>query len=196
MIIGLYSPAAQSGKTTVARALQQRGYQLVPFAQPLRDMLSVMLRNLGYEQSRINYHLAEAKEELIPELGVTARHLLRTLGTEWGRECVKPSVWLDLWLARASRKGFVVVDDVRFENEAELIRNLGGQLWRVTRPGKERDTNHASEGGLDLWPYFTHDILNNGTLHDLLSGIPQVPLGAHGVDSAERDELEGQAQDG
>lgn len=195
MIIGLYSPAAQSGKTTVARALQQRGYALLPFAQPLRDMLAAMLAGMGMDSRTSTYYLAENKEALIPELGVSARHLLRTLGTEWGRECVKASLWTDHWLARASRKPFVVVDDVRFVNEAELIRDLGGQMWRITRPGVERNTEHASEGGLDAWEHFTYDIVNGGTLHELLSGLPKVPLGAHGVDPAAGG-VEGSAEDG
>ena len=180
MIIGIYSPAAQSGKTTVARFLQERGYCRLPFAQPMRDMLSVMLSDLGYSEERIAHHLYVDKEALVPELGVSVRHLLRTLGTEWGRECISPTVWLDVWLAKARRKSFVVVDDVRFTNEAEMIHLLGGQVWRITRPGAVRTTEHASEGGLDGWGHFTCDIVNAGTISDLLNGLPKVPFGPYG----------------
>ena len=180
MIIGLHAPAAQSGKTTVARYLQERGYCRLPFAQPMRDMLSDMLSHLGYSEELIAHHLYVDKEAVLPELGVSARHLLRTLGTEWGRECVSPTVWLDVWLAKARRKSFVVVDDVRFKNEADLIHLLGGQMWRITRPGVVRNTEHASEGGLDGWTHFTCDIVNAGTISDLLNGLPKVPFGPHG----------------
>ena len=180
MIIGLYSPAAQSGKTTVAQYLQERGYCRLPFAQPMRDMLSVMLSDLGYSEDLITHHLHVDKEALVPELGVSVRHLLRTLGTEWGRDCVSPSVWLDVWLSKARRKSFVVVDDVRFTNEAELIRLLGGEVWRITRPGVVRTTEHASEGGLDTWSEFTCDIVNSGSISDLLNGLPKVPFGPYG----------------
>ena len=180
MIIGIYSPAAQSGKTTVARYLQERGYTRLPFAQPMRDMLSSMLGNLGYSEERIAHHLYADKEAVLPELGVSARHLLRTLGTEWGRECVSPTVWLDVWLAKARRKSFVVVDDVRFTNEAELIQLLGGNVWRITRPGVVRNTEHASEGGLDSWTRFSCDIVNSGSVSDLLNGLPKVPFGPYG----------------
>lgn len=180
MIIGLYSPAAQSGKTTVANYLQERGYCRLPFAQPMRDMLSVMLSNIGYDEERIEFHLHVDKEAVLPELGVSVRHLMRTLGTEWGRECVSPTVWLDVWLAKARRKSFVVVDDVRFKNEADLIYLLGGEVWRITRPGVVRTTDHASEGGLDTWTKFTCDIVNAGTISDLLNGLPKVPFGPYG----------------
>ena len=143
-------------------------------------MLSDMLSHLGYSEELIAHHIYVDKEAVLPELGVSARHLLRTLGTEWGRECVSPTVWLDVWLAKALRKSFVVVDDVRFKNEADLIHLLGGQMWRITRPGVVRNTEHASEGGLDGWTHFTCDIVNAGTISDLLNGLPKVPFGPHG----------------
>ena len=181
MIIGLYSPVAQSGKTTVAQEIQKRGYKVNSFAQPLKDMLHAMLKSMGYSEEVIHHYVYVDKEALIPEFKVSARHMLRTLGTEWGRTCVSPSIWIDHWLARVSRCNFTVVDDVRFVNEAELIRNLGGQIWRIVRPGVMRNTTHASEGGLDEWPYFTHEIINGGTLEELLSAIPEIPLGPNGV---------------
>jgi hypothetical protein len=140
-----------------------------------------MLRGVGYEQEEIDRYMYEDKEAVLAPFGVSARHMLRTLGTEWGRECVGPDVWTTHWLERVRSRSFVVVDDVRFPNEAELVRTLGGQMWKVTRPGVERATEHASEGGLDNWPNFTHDIINAGTLQDLLSGLPSIPLGANGA---------------
>lgn len=146
-------------------------------------MLSAMLKGVGYKQEDIDKYMYKDKEAVLAPFGVSARHMLRTLGTEWGRECVGPDVWTAHWLERVRSRSFVVVDDVRFPNEAELVRTLGGQMWRVTRPGVERATEHASEGGLDNWPHFTHDIINAGTLQDLLSGLPSIPLGANGANS-------------
>ena len=40
----------------------------------------------------------------------------------------------------------VVITDVRFPNEAALVRQLGGQLWQIRRPGYEAGgTGHASD---------------------------------------------------
>ena len=59
---------------------------------------------------------------------------MRTLGLDWGRDCLAPDFWLGVWrhkvqdlLARDKR---VVVDDMRFPNElqsvtAHLVVNLG-----------------------------------------------------------------------
>lgn len=182
-LIGLYSPAARSGKTAVSRVLERTGYVRIPFAEPMKLMLHPLLRELGYTQDEVAHRLYSAKEELIDSLGITTRHLLQTLGTEWGRQCVRPDMWLRVWKQRVSKYAYVVVDDVRFENEAELIRSLGGEVWHITRPGIERSCDHASEGGLDTWPHFSRYIVNNGTLEELTNAVVAIPFGKDGTDS-------------
>ena len=42
--------------------------------------------------------------------------------------------------------GPVVITDVRFPNEAAMVRQLGGQIWQIKRPGVEAGgTGHASD---------------------------------------------------
>jgi hypothetical protein len=181
-LIGLYSSAAQSGKSTVSRELELRGFVRVPFAEPLKLMVGALLVEVGRTPGEVRWLLHEDKEEVLEELGVSSRHLLQTLGTEWGRQCISPDVWLKVWRARASRYERVVVDDVRFENEAELLRSLGGDVWRVQREGVANLSTHASEGGLDAWPHFSRYITNNGTLGQLKDAIAAIPLGEDGAD--------------
>jgi hypothetical protein len=64
----------------------------------------------------------------------------------------------------------VVVDDVRFPNEAELIRRLGGEVWCVERPAVLRTTTHASEGSLDDF-VFDRRIVNDSGLIQLYSEV-------------------------
>jgi hypothetical protein len=62
----------------------------------------------------------------------------------------------------------VVVDDMRFLNEIELIRSLGGRTLKVTRPSASNTTNsHPSEGALDGLEVFDYWLLNKGSLEDL-----------------------------
>lgn len=175
-IIGLYSPAPQSGKTTTGTYLSDKGYVRVPFAEPLKLMLTPLLEELGYSDFDVERILYYDKHERVEPLGVTSRHLQQTLGTEWGRTCVSPDVWLRVWKRRVRHYNRVVVDDVRFVNEAELIRELGGEVWHVERPGQLRGTDHSSEGSLDGWPHFSRYITNNGTLQDLADALATIPL--------------------
>lgn len=169
-LVGLYSPAPQSGKTAVAAMLSEQGHVIVPFADTLKHMLVPMLTALGYSPERAWEMVLRDKEVKIPEIGVTVRHMLQTLGTEYGRQCLHPRVWLTCWQAQATRQERVVADDVRFLNEADLVRSLGGEMWLVRRPGTVRTTGHASEGSLDDFD-FDQVIENDGTLDDLRSKV-------------------------
>jgi len=166
VLIGLYSPAPQSGKTTVANILHSKGFERIAFADPLKAMVVQLLMSLGYREDEASRLAYIDKEMLVAPLGCTTRHLLQTLGTEWGRRLVRNDIWLKCWAASAVMQERVVADDVRFPNEAQLIQQLGGQMWKVWRPGQERDTDHVSEGGLDTWK-FDRLIVNDGNLDQL-----------------------------
>lgn len=60
--------------------------------------------------------------------------------------------------------GPCVITDVRFPNEAALVRQLGGQLWQIRRPGYEAGgTGHASDtDGSEFGP--DRVIVNCGSL--------------------------------
>lgn len=170
-LIGLYSPAPQSGKTTVANSLQARGYEKVAFADPIRTMAISLLTSLGLSESEACRLCFTDKHELIAPIKVTARHLMQTLGTEYGRACIHPHLWVMCWQHKVTTHlqagNSVVCDDVRFPNEAQAILSLGGELWHIHRPGALRGTTHSSEGALDDFPHFHRHIVNAGTLDDL-----------------------------
>ena len=158
-LIGLYSPAAQSGKTTLAMALRAAGYNRVSFAGPLKAMLSALLVNAGatFQQTQRMLHgdLKEVPSSFLQ--GKTPREAMQTLGTEWGRKCIGPGLWVSAAIADANqlrRQGLgVVIDDVRFPNEADAVTAAGGIVVKVVRSGAVRCTEHASEGALDAWPF-------------------------------------------
>ncbi|MGA0848037.1 MAG: hypothetical protein ACO3PY_05475 [Pontimonas sp.] len=177
-LIGLYSPAPSSGKSTVASYLTEHGFYTVPFARPIKLMVRTFLIQLGYGPTEIDHYLDAGKKDVIDGIRTTPRQLMQTLGTEWGRQCVHPQVWLMCWERLAQQKldlGIsVVCDDVRFPNEAALIRRLGGELWRIERPSTERGTSHASEGSLDDYPLFDRRLTNDGTLLRLYGQVQQI----------------------
>jgi len=175
-IIGLYSPAPQSGKSTVAAHLKQQGYAVVPFAETLKLMLIPMLESLGYDECGANYLVSQAKQVVVGDAGVSVRHMLQTLGTEWGRQCIHPEIWVRCWKGRASRFDAVVADDVRFPNEAKMIKLLGGEMWRIDRPDVANAFDHASEGSLNSYREFDRYITNDGTIEDLISKLQSIPV--------------------
>lgn len=79
--------------------------------------------------------LAWAAASAEEENGTSARFLLQTLGTEFGRS-VDPYVWVDTLVRTAlqTRMKFCVVSDVRFENELRFFRRQGHPVWWIRRP--------------------------------------------------------------
>jgi hypothetical protein len=147
MLIGL-SGKAGNGKDTVAKYLETH-HEFIPlaFADPVKRGLEAMFR---LDHKWLND--TEAKEQDIPELGVSGRVLMQTLGTEWGRNLIDENIWVDLMRRKILMLDTydIVVTDVRFDNEAALIQELGGTLITVVREGK-KDVGilgHASEAGL------------------------------------------------
>ena len=169
-LVGLYSPAPQSGKTCTAGVISEHGYTIVPFAATLKDMIVPMITALGYDHQRAWELVISDKNYVLPEIGVSARHMLQTLGTEYGRQCLHPDIWLKCWQKKAERFSAVVADDVRFPNEADLIRGLGGEMWLVRRSAVQCTTDHSSEGSLDGYS-FDRVIENDGTLDELRSKV-------------------------
>lgn len=159
-LIGL-TGKARSGKDTVAGFLP--GCR-ISFAAPLKRGLKTMLR---LDEEHVNGSLKEVE---LDWLGKSPRQLLQTLGTDWGRNLVHQDLWL--LLAKRDIESMlalnidVIVTDVRFDNEAELIRSLGGQVWHIVRPDAQAVNAHASEAGV-TWRIDDISIYNNGTLEEL-----------------------------
>ena len=144
-IIGLTGPAG-CGKTTVAGMIE--GAVVIQLADPLYAALALML---GVDEAILRHR--GAKERPLPGFDRSPRQLLQTLGTDWGRAFVGPDVWLRMAGRRidalhAAGAPTVVLADVRFENEAEWIRNRGGEVWRVEREPTAAAAAHVSEAGI------------------------------------------------
>jgi hypothetical protein len=162
-IIGLTGPAG-AGKDLAASMVP--GSCRVAFADPIYQGLSTML---GIPEAELRDR--SAKERPIVGLGASPRQLLQTLGTEWGRQMIRDDIWLRVawWRWEQLAAGgisLIVVPDVRFANEAQLIRSNGGEVWMVHRPGVEPVAAHCSEDGIPLG-LIDRLIVNDGTVDQL-----------------------------
>ncbi|ARO29934.1 deoxynucleoside monophosphate kinase protein [Rhizobium sp. NXC14] len=171
-LIALYSDAAGSGKSEVAKVLIQHGFANEKFAGPLKNMARGLLGSMGFEDTTVERMIeGDLKEAVIPGFKtVTPRQIMQTLGTDWGREAIDQDLWTKVAAAKIEGlrdKGIdVVVDDLRFPNEYDLITSLGGTLVKVVRPDPSREAGGAYEGRLKDH-LFHHVIHNTGTLRDL-----------------------------
>lgn len=192
-IIGLAGRAG-SGKDTVGEMLRDgHAFGLTSFAYPIKIMLCGLLgvtMDKWDDREWRETPLGGAYGERTP------RYLAQTLGTEWGRGQVSATLWLDLALEAVEDEWpQVAITDVRFDNEAHRIRELGGFLVFVHRNGEDSGTNnngHISERGVR--PAFNDFHINNfGSLEELESQVNQVVQRINEIE-AEREKANEEVQ--
>ena len=101
----------------------------------------------------------------------TPRNSQQTLGTDIFRDKVGYDVWLNAFKMRLASYGpndSVVVTDMRFPNEAELMGEIGAIRVRIERPGQMTDAEslHESERHIPSLPV-EFVVNNNTTANDL-----------------------------
>jgi len=137
----------------------------------MKEMIGVLLRRVGYGEEEIEDWIdGPMKNAVVPDIGATPRHMLQTLGTEWGREHIDKNLWANITLAKAQQTdGPVVIDDCRFPNEAKLIDEFDGMVVRIDR-GISHDDSHESERHIEKIDA-DRRVQNDGTIRDLREKI-------------------------
>tara|TARA_E500000178_G_C17035623_1_gene763205 strand:- start:2527 stop:3138 length:612 start_codon:yes stop_codon:yes gene_type:complete len=180
-----------SGKDTVAQNLiDNHNFVKISFADKLKDAVASMFswdrdlldgktdKSRAWREQVDQYWTQETGREITPRL------VLQEFGTECMREGFYDGIWVSLTKKHIidNPNTHFVIPDVRFPNEAKMLYEVGGQVWRVKRGqdpiwfriyqdvGVEPKDVHASEWA---WAHtkFTHTIDNNGTLLDLKSQV-------------------------
>ena len=152
ILIGFAGPA-KSGKTYMANTVKEHyglnRAEIISFADPIRDMLSVLVGS--------DIRKDELKE--IPHKNLcnqTIRRAMQTLGTEWGLNLIGKDIWVNVFEKKISqtKAQLVLVPDVRFDIEAESIFKNNGKILYLS-PNEELhseidESNHISESGLSV----------------------------------------------
>jgi hypothetical protein len=111
---------------------------------------------------------------------MSVRELLQKLGTDAIRNGLHPNAWVNAAMAgyKPSVVGYDangspvpelprwIFTDCRFPNEAQAIKDAGGFVIRVDRPGVGPVNDHPSETALDNWD-FDYKIANVSDLESL-----------------------------
>lgn len=139
MIIGICGLIG-SGKGSVGDILVEQGYTKVSFADKLKDGVATIF---GYNRAMLEGDTDESRswreqtdEFWSKETGrtITPRIILQEFGTDCMRDGYYDGVWVSLLKQQIlNNPGNYVIPDVRFRNEQDMIRELGGEIWRVQR---------------------------------------------------------------
>jgi len=147
--IGLMGLAG-SGKDTAAKAFMKLGYRRLAFADELKSLAFYF----GWDGEK-----DEDGRALLQELGMAARRYNARFWIQY----------LNKQILRERLQGPFVFTDVRFQNEADYVRSIGGIIVRIVRPGQSAE-NHESElkqceVAADI------EIVNDGGIEDLHNKI-------------------------
>lgn len=163
----------------------------------------------GRHGTLIPYHSESTRssEDLIK---LTPRRLMQLLGTDAGRNILHPDIWVNATMSEYKFQHFRtvkidgmfshqemiypkwIISDVRFKNEADIIKEKGGLLIRVNRPcttcneyvnqfcsNPYHVSNHQSEINLDDYGKFDYVINNDGTVDELILKTKDILIKEH-----------------
>ncbi len=187
-LIGLIGKKRVGKDTFAAVLVEEFGFARVAFADPLKEMALTIDPFLvgGWDSSLDDEFLATAVAnfgwEEVKDTYPEARRFLQRLGD--GVRQFDPDFWLDagmdtadgyrygsreepnVFITERTSQRPVVITDVRYPNEADAIRDAGGTLIRIVRPGADDGDTHASETALDDYP--VDDVVTNtGSVFEL-----------------------------
>jgi len=170
-----------SGKSTAAEILvREFGFARLSLADELKAMAAEIIQFLqehgGLEQARA----------LLDKTTPLGRHWLQWLGTDLIRKR-DADFWVRVLLKklRIMQQAKVVVDDVRFRNEAYALRRAGFKLVRVETSEATRRRRaqalgavlvpekecHPSETDLDEFPFWDAVLSGDEPVHDFREAV-------------------------
>lgn len=174
---------ADALKTSAARALgaptEWNAEECIAFCDRLKESGIIHVHFDERYEEFDGAGAAYSHREVFTGSGLTGRRYLQVYGTESHRDVFGQDFWVDALLPTPDEPGqefeddgvdVLAISDVRFPNEAQRIRDLGGSVVRLVRgerPEAQAGPAHASEAGVsdDL---ITHEIQNNGATPDTL----------------------------
>jgi len=190
MIIGMCGLIG-TGKDTVADILVNNyNFKKLSFADKLKDGVATVFswdrqmlegttdESRKWREQKDEFWSRETNEHITPRL------VLQMFGTDCMRNGFYNGIWVSLvkqQILQNPQQHFVI-PDVRFENEAKMINDIGGEVWRICRgkdpewftsyvkDGVEPKDVHESEWRWANLP-FTLVIENNDTISDLKSQV-------------------------
>lgn len=131
-----------SGKDTIGDIIckNDESYVKMSFADTLKDITAILM---GWDRKLLQGDTIESREwrekaddywsDVFGKM-ITPRIILQQLGTEVLRNHFLQSIWVDSLKKKIMNTDKnVVITDVRFPNEIDAIKELGGTIYRVER---------------------------------------------------------------
>lgn len=184
-IIGFLGKKGHGKDTCADFLVSQYGYDKHAFATTIKDFLKLVF---GLNDDQL---YGNSKEVIDPRWNVSPRTLMQFFGTTVFRDNINeimPHIKNNFWveclknrintIAEENRQigkdTLIAVSDVRFQNEADAIKSLGGIIIKINRESVQNEDNHLSEAGIDDVTNFDYLIENNSTIDNMHKQIEYI----------------------
>lgn len=178
-----YAKSGKDTVAEIIQELQPNTWQVKKFSGKLKLIASLLtgihvdkfedqafkMSNLGTEWNLSLDVVNEAGEPTTDESPMSVREFLQLLGTDAVRDGLHTNAWVNALMAdyheeevveplfeymkRVSPPSNWIITDCRFPNEAQAVKDKGGVIIRIDRPGIEPVNAHPSETALDNWTF-------------------------------------------
>lgn len=168
MIIG-FAGKKRSGKDTITEYIINKyssyDFKRYAFGDPVKEVCKILF---GFNDEQL---FGNRKEELDNEIGIKPREAFQKIGTDFGRKNIHElfpdlkvnngEIWIDIFkrYVRNNKKNYII-SDVRFQNEADAIKELGGIVIYIDS-NYSLDDFHESE---KIEVKYDYKLENYGTL--------------------------------
>lgn len=164
---------------------EQSGWEIRKFAGKLKDIAEHLtgipiekFEDQEFKKTNLGPQWDYQIDEFNTPTKMTVRDFLQKLGTDAMRMGLHDNVWVNALMAdyEEDEDGDLpnwIITDVRFPNEAQAIKDKGGVIIRIDRPGVSPINDHPSEIGLDGWN-FDYRIANVSDVFALKQTVEQI----------------------
>ena len=174
VVIGILGKKRHGKDTISNHIIKKYKYQSMAFASPLKEACRTLF---GFNDEQL---YGDDKEVIDNHWKITPRDAFQFVGTDLIRHQMKnicPDIGENFWVECTKKrildeltknpKTNIVLTDVRFPNEANLVHEFGGIVIKVERPDIKSSDEHISEKGIDDIKQFDHKIINDSTIDEL-----------------------------
>lgn len=180
MLIGVLGRKG-SGKDTISDYIVNKyRYEKMVLAEPLKNACKILF-NFSDEQL-----YGDQKETIDPSWGTSPRKVFQYLGTDIFRNDIHkiiPDIGDNFWVnllrikylqkLKENKNIKIIMSDIRFQNEVDMVRQLGGIVIKLTRPSINNSDAHESEKNIDNING-NFNIINDGTLEELYKKVDEI----------------------
>lgn len=166
------------GKDTISDYLVDKyNFTKIAIGDPLKEACRILF---DFNNDQL---YGDKKEEIDEYWGTSPRKVYQYIGTDIFRNDINKIMNIDdkFWVKKLLNTynkidGNVVVSDVRFQNEVDIIKENNGIVIKVVRPNYKYDSNdtHISENAIDEIKNYDYLIINDKGINELYFEIEKI----------------------